>query len=74
MGFRRFSLSGLGAVRGEFVLMRIAHNLNRLIALVRGKTGSGSRTDGSWRRTVKVLDSFWTIIFEKLAIPRLAIA
>ncbi len=69
LGFRRFNLSGLAAVRGEFALMCIAHNLNRLIALVRGKTGSDRRPDRSWRRLGEVLCPFRAPIFGKWAIP-----
>jgi transposase len=34
LGFRRFSLRGLGQVKGEFNLMSIAHNLNTLFNLI----------------------------------------
>jgi hypothetical protein len=74
LGFRRFNLSGLAAVRGEFTLMCIAHNLNRLIALIRDKSGSDPRTDWSWRRIGEVLGSFWAIILGKWTIPRRAAA
>jgi len=70
LGFRRFNLSGLAGVRGEFALMCIAHNLNRLITLIQGETGSDSRPDRSWRRIQKVLGPFWPIFFAKWTIPR----
>ena len=70
LGFRRFSLSGLSAVRGEFALMCIAHNLNRLIVLIQGETGSDPLADCPWRRVGKVLGPFWSTIFGKWAIPR----
>ena len=34
LGFRRFSLRGLGKVKAEFNLMCIAHNLNILFSLM----------------------------------------
>jgi len=74
LGFRRFNLSGLAAVRGEFALMCIAHNLNRLIALVRGKSGSNPRTNCPWRQLRKVFGSFWAIILEKWVPPILVAA
>ncbi len=74
LGFRRFNLSGLAAVRGEFTLMCIAHNLNRLIALIRGKSGSDPRMDWSWRQFRKVLGPFWATIFRKCALPRRSVA
>jgi len=36
LGFRRFSLRGLSQVRGEFTLMALAHNLNKLFSLAFG--------------------------------------
>lgn len=33
LGFRRFSLRGLGQVKGELYLMAIAHNINKLFVL-----------------------------------------
>lgn len=38
LGFRRFSLSGLNQVKGEFTLMAIAHNLNILHKLSKNHT------------------------------------
>jgi len=55
LGFRRFSIRGLAAVRGEFALMCIAHNLNRLIALVQGDNGLYSLAHCSWRWAQSVL-------------------
>ncbi len=55
LGFRRFSLRGLAAVRGEFALMCIGHNLNRLIALVQGDNGLYSLAHCSWRWAQSVL-------------------
>jgi transposase len=34
LGFRRFSLCGLKQVKGEFILMAIAHNLNILVKMI----------------------------------------
>jgi transposase len=65
LGFRRFSLRGLAAVRGEFTLMCIAHNLNRLIALVRGKTGPDSLTGRLWRWAQKACELPWMAIVGK---------
>ena len=36
LGFRRFSLHSLAQVRGEFTLMCIGHNLNKLYRLFGG--------------------------------------
>ena len=36
LGFRRFSLHSLAQVRGEFTLMCIGHNLNKLYGLLGG--------------------------------------
>jgi transposase len=55
LGFRRFSLRGLAAVRGEFALMCIAHNLNRLIALIHGDNGHSPLLYYARRRVRKLL-------------------
>lgn len=48
LGFRRFGRGGMAAVRGEWALMCIAHNLNRLIGLVRGPLSASLRLLGSF--------------------------
>lgn len=58
LGFRRFSLRGLVAVRGEFALMCIAHNLNRLIALIQGDNSRDSLAYRTWRWARKLLGRF----------------
>jgi len=70
LGFRRFNLSGLAAVRGEFVLMCIAHNLNRLIVLAQSKTGPYSLINRSWRLAQKITGPIWTNFVGTWAIPR----
>ncbi|NIA22203.1 MAG: IS1182 family transposase [Anaerolineaceae bacterium] len=55
LGFRRFCLRGLAAVRGEFALMCIAHNLNRLIALVQRDNGLDWLAYLAWRWSQKGL-------------------
>jgi len=51
LGFRRFSLSGLNQVKGEFNLMAIAHNLNILFKMIDKKRLSAAMT-----RTYECID------------------
>lgn len=52
LGFRRFKLRGLQSVRGEFTLMCIAHNINKLF----GRTGQGA----FWPAMFYLMAWFWT--------------
>ncbi len=50
--------------------MCIAHNLNRLIALIRDKSGSDPLTDWFWRWARNVLGPFRPTILGKWAHPQ----
>ena len=74
LGFRRFSLSGLKQVKGEFNLMAIAHNLNILFKMI-DKERLAAAISRSYEKTdqhialsknilVKFYSNFTTIIKE----------
>ena len=55
LGFRRFRLRGLSQVQGEFALLCMGHNVNKLFGLLRGVfVGLWLRVIAVWLRVIAV--------------------